>query len=318
MKYKNLTRKDSKQIVECWNRNIGNLFPMTEKLFIQNSLNDYNLDPDASIVIKDGELIVGFIIAKHYQESIDFGIPSHIANIQVLLVDKEYRQQGIGKNLLNKCLDTLSKKGKKEVRLGRDTWHYFPGVPVEYEDTRSWFEKQGFSRGRYIDTDMSRSFSKDEPFEQLQNPDADFSILKPEDQDELCEFMKANFPGRWDYEVNKYFELGGTGRDFVVLRIDGAIQGFCRMNDEVTPFIGCNVNWAGVFDGKVGGIGPLGVNKDVRGNGLGLDVVKAGMNTLRERGIDHIIIDWTGLVDFYKKVGFDVFKQYGTYYKKLT
>ena len=36
--------------------------------------------------------------------------------------------------------------GVVEIRLGRDPWHYFPGVPLEDEKTANWFEKQDTSK----------------------------------------------------------------------------------------------------------------------------------------------------------------------------
>ena len=42
------------------------------------------------------------------------------------------------------------------------------------------------------------------------------------------------------------------------------------------------------------------------------------MVILQERKVETIIIDWTILVDFYKKLDFDIWKGYGIYLKDLT
>lgn len=78
-----------------------------------------------------------------------------------------------------------------------------------------------------------------------------------------------------------------------------------------------NMNWSPLFDREVGGVGPLGVDAEKRKNGYGLAVVKAGIAFLRQRGISHIVIDWTGLVGFYQKLGFDVWKSYKSYKKEI-
>jgi len=78
-----------------------------------------------------------------------------------------------------------------------------------------------------------------------------------------------------------------------------------------------NVYWSKLFKGNLGGIGPLGVDRQVRGNHYGIDLVKAATNELIRRGMDYIVIDWTQLVDFYGKLGFSSWKQYKTMSKKL-
>ncbi|SEQ68747.1 Acetyltransferase, GNAT family [Piscibacillus halophilus] len=317
MKVQRMSRHDLQGVVSCWNENIGERFPMPDELFYQNSLADQNVACNASLVVKDKEKVIGFIVGKYYQEDINVGFNEDTANIQVLLVDKSYREQGLGTKLLNQCIKALDEEGKNLIRLGRDPWHYFPGIPLEDTYTQQWFKKRGFQQGPYVDTDMIRSFRDDEPFESLKNANAQFELLNASEKENLISFIHQNFPGRWEYEAYKYFELGGTGRDFIILKVNDEIQGFCRMNDQDTPMIGCNVNWSELYDERVGGIGPLGVSSNVRGTGLGLDIVKVAINTLRAREAKHIIIDWTGLIEFYQKVGFEEFKKYRTYFKKL-
>lgn len=301
---------DVEVLVNLWNKNIGDDFPMTRRLFIQNSIEDLNVVNEASFcAIVEGKT-VGFIVSKTYQEPIEYGQPKNIGWIQVLIVDKHYRNRGIGTKLLNSALNQLKQLGIDKIHLGRDVWHYFPGVPLEYEDTINWFLKKGFKKREYIDVDLVRHFKDDEPLELIKNNDAHFSILNINEKDHLLKFLKEAFYGRWFYETIKYFELGGTGRDYVVYWVDGEIKGFCRMNDDSTPFIGCNVQWAGLYDEKTGGIGPLGIHPNYRKLGLGLDIVKYAVNTLHNRGCRHIVIDWTGLVSFYEKIGFSVYKQY--------
>jgi hypothetical protein len=50
---------------------------------------------------------------------------------------------------------------------------------------------------------------------------------------------------------------------------------------------------------------------------LGYDIVAASVNALVEAGVSDIIIDWTGLLDFYRKLGFEVWKSYSYLYKKV-
>ena len=312
MLFKQVSINDVSAITNLWNRNIGHDFPISESLMAQNSFHDENIEQTASIAAWDGNKLVGIIFAKRFKEGYGLGFNKEVGWIQLLLVDKFYRQKGIGTKLLERALNHFKQLGIKKVHLGRDVWHYFPGIPAQYNETIHWFEKKGFIRGDYTEVDLVRHFTEDHSKEKetLKNSDAQFSVLNIKDKDKLLAFLKDAFPGRWEYEAIKYFELGGTGSDYVVYWMNDEIKGFCRMNDEYTPFTGANRNWSLLFQGKSGGIGPLGIHQSARKSGLGLDIVKYAINTLYDRGCRHIVIDWTGLISFYEKVGFKVYKEY--------
>src|SRR5699024_12360036 len=109
----------------------------------------------------------------------------------------------------------------------------------------------------------------------------------------------------------------GTGREFVVLRKQEKIIGFCRVNDSKAPIIAQNVYWSPLFKEELGGIGPLGVDAAERGQGLGLAIVEAGIGELRKGGVRNVVIEWTGVITCYKKLGYDIWKTYDSYKKKL-
>ena len=50
--------------------------------------------------------------------------------ILLLVVDKDYRNKGIGTELLNKCEDIIIKNGFKEIVLGVGFNYLMPGVPT--------------------------------------------------------------------------------------------------------------------------------------------------------------------------------------------
>ena len=60
----------------------------------------------------------------------------------------------------------------------------------------------------------------------------------------------------------------------------------------------------------LGGIGPLGVDASYRNKHIGYDIVAYAHNVLIDNNVSDIIIDWTGLLDFYRQFGFEVFKSY--------
>ncbi|MBN6206260.1 GNAT family N-acetyltransferase [Ralstonia pickettii] len=298
------------EIVTLWNHEIANDFPMRNELFKQNSFDDENVYNEGSqIVVDEDDNVIGFIVAKRWQEKLEIEMAKDIGWIQSLLVDNRYRNQGIGSKLLHHAEAKLKTSGIKNILLGRDPWHYFPGIPTQYEDTAKWFEKRGYKElGKEFDlirhyAPSTKSFL---PFYE----NVTFSILEESEKDDLIAFLHRCFPGRWEYEAIHYFEKGGTGREFAVIKKHNQIIGFCRINDAYSPFIAQNVYWAPLFKEELGGVGPLGVDPEERGNGYGLAIVEAGIYFLRERNIHSLVIDWTGLVNFYEKLGFDVWKSY--------
>lgn len=60
--------------------------------------------------------------------------------ILLLVVDKDYRKQGIGTELLNKCEDLIVKNGFKEIKLGVGFNYLIPGVPTSKKYTESVYE----------------------------------------------------------------------------------------------------------------------------------------------------------------------------------
>ncbi|NWO14538.1 GNAT family N-acetyltransferase [Virgibacillus sp.] len=304
------------KLINLWNRELGLAFPMRDSLFKQNSVQDKNVCRDSSwIVLNNDNDVIGFIIVKVWQEKIQVQMSKTTGWIQVLLVDHRYRNKGIGTKLLEHAEEVLHKQGIQQILLGRDPWHYFPGIPIHNEQTKQWFFARGY-KAYGTEHDLLKTYNKTTTVTKPDFPEIDFSVLHTREKKNFLAFLHRCFPGRWEYEAIKYFEFGGTGREFVVMRKRGRLIGFCRINDPNSPIIAQNVYWAPLFETALGGVGPLGIDALERGQGYGLAVVEAGIAELRNRGIQKIVIDWTGLVDFYKKLGYEVWKSY-TSFKKL-
>lgn len=317
MQFKPWTSERVDEVIHLWNKEIGDDFPLRKELFIQNSLEDPNVLEDTSVVVTNqDDQVIAFMLTKVFKEEITVAMRRDIGWIQVLLVDTTYRNEGIGTQLLKHAEEKFQELGVTEIKIGSDPWHYFPGIPNHYEDTKQWIEARGY-------TNMGNEYDllcQYDPKVQSNMPvleDVTFSLLKETEKDEFLAFLQRCFPGRWEYEAIHYFQKGGTGREFVVLKSAGKIIGFCRVNDQQSPFIAQNVYWSPLFREPLGGIGPLGVDPSERNKGYGLAIVEAGIAILRERNIQTIVIDWTGLVRFYAKLGYSVWKAYSKYSKKL-
>lgn len=303
---------------QLWNRELGRDFPMRYELFKQNTILDRNLFRNGSWITVDREnKVTGFIISKMWNEedlNVDFGRGT--GWIQVLTVASNYRNSGVGTSLLRKAENAFKQREISKIVLGKDPWHFFPGIPFEYDSVKTWFERRGYAYTHRV-YDMYRNYSAEEPCRLSRRRGIRFYLMGECAKGKLLAFLNRCFPGRWEYEAIQYFERGGTGREYVIFEINGEIKGFCRINDSRSPFIAQNTYWAPLFDSELGGIGPLGIDPELRGRGYGTALVQAGIYFLRKRGIQHVVIDWTDLTEFYGKLGYRVWKSYGQYEKDL-
>ncbi|WNR45725.1 GNAT family N-acetyltransferase [Paenibacillus roseipurpureus] len=317
MNYVPLTEDRLTELCVLWNRELGEQFPMQEQLFRQNSFDDVNVLQGGSwIAVDEGSgKAVGFIVAKQWQEQRELVLGAGAGWIQVLLVDRDFRRLGIGSELLKRAETALLERGVHKILLGRDPWHYFPGIPKEYPEVRAWFDAKGYKDDNRVENDLLAMYDEHTANELPRQEGVSYRLLESHEKDDLLAFFRRCFPGRWEYEAIRYFELGGTGREFVVVETDGHIVGFCRINDSSSPIIAQNVYWSPLFEDELGGIGPLGVDSAYQGRGFGLAVVQAGVHFLRERKIQKIVIDWTTLVAFYEKLNYHVWKSYDSYSK---
>lgn len=106
-----------KGIHAVYNKNVGEFYkPMSYEYFNKNYFNHIEFDNDGVFVAVENDEVIGFIFSHIRKiEKDDNNFPGYIS---VLLVDKDYRHQGIGKALLNKAECYLNSKGKNKICFG--------------------------------------------------------------------------------------------------------------------------------------------------------------------------------------------------------
>lgn len=296
-------------IYELWNKEYGTIFPISEPLFRRNLSNAYD---NATLVVVDQDLPVGFIIGKIWKDKYNIKDYQNYGWISLIYVCPKYRKQGIGSKLLEIVESEFKRLGKSTIFLGKDYYNYFPGLPVDLKNSLPWFNNRGYIR-QYYTFDLINKKIKE--FLPVTNKQYTFRLATKSDQLETIQFMNDNWPGRWTKEVVDYWDNGGTGREYLLCLDNEKIIAFAKVNHPNTLEIlmGYSLTWRNRFD-SLGGIGPLGVNNEYRGKHLGWDIVAKAYNILIEEHASEIIIDWTGLLDFYRPLGFEVWKSY--YYLK--
>ncbi|WP_408006652.1 GNAT family N-acetyltransferase [Pseudalkalibacillus sp. A8] len=298
-------------LCELWNEELAVHFPISKRLFVQNSLECQHLFSEGSWYVVDEGQAIGFITTKYTKENENL-LPAGIGWVQALLIQKEYRNNGIGSQLLKKAERALSDRGVDKIIIGRDIHHYFPGVPSTDPNISFWFEKRQYSKVNKV-----KDFYRIAPSqaEEIKTTDICMSPISKDEEVQFLTFMEESFPGRWEYEAREYFTRGGDGSHFIAARYGHEIIGFVRLNDLNSPVIGPNIYWNGLFEGKLGGIGPLGIKKEYRKKGYGAAIVQTAINKAIQRGCRHLVIDWTELDQFYKSFGFNPWMEYLQYEK---
>ncbi len=303
--------QNKEELYKLWNSEYGNIYPISSELFERNLLNAYD---DATLVAILDDKLVGFIIGKIWQEEYKIEAYDNVGWVSLIYVDPHYRKRGIGSNLLKKVESEFELLNKSTINIGRDYSDFFPGLPIELKDSLDWFIKRGYENpGSTYDL-----VCKNKGKMALVNSNYIFRIATVDDKDNIMEFLHNNWPGRWTKEILDYWNNGGTGRECVICLDDKKVCAFAKLGYPSTneQQISNSLTWRNCFS-ALGGIGPLGVDKEYRGRHLGYDIVAFAKNVLIDAGVTDIIIDWTGLIDFYKKFGFEIWKSYYYLTKKL-
>lgn len=298
-------------IIQLWNDEYKKIYPISDKLFERNVS---NVNLETSFISMFNQEVVGFILSKTWEDNYPIISYQNTGWISLFCVKKAYRNQGIGSKLLSLVEEKMIELNKDVLYLGKDYNNYFPGLPVDLKSNLNFFLERGFERP--YDTYDLINTNKD--FIPLRETKYEFRFGTMKDKDNLLSFIYSNWPGRWHKEAIDYFANGGTGKEYLLCLNQEKVIGFARVNfpETDTLLTSNNVTWRDRFE-SLGGVGPLGIDKEYRKMHLGFNIVAMAINSLNERNVSDIIIDWTGLLEFYRLFGFEVWKSYFYLHKQL-
>ncbi|QVK18365.1 GNAT family N-acetyltransferase [Mycoplasmatota bacterium] len=304
-------------MIDIWNHTMDEMHQVSYNLFMQNSILDDNIVRKSSYVAIHKGTLVGYIILKTNKDSLLINNSQMEAFINVILVDKSFQKQGIGSKLLAMVESYSRVIGISTLTLGCSTKTYGPGVfGSDSEKIIRWFKTRGY-RHTYEAFDLHMKGINGNLIKLENHQDVYFRKGILEDKEKLITFLKSEFHDGWAHEAIVYFKQGGDGSEYVLLfNSKDEIIGFCKLNDLNSITLGHSVSWH-VYYHKIGGIGPLGVGQAYRKKNLGFYITGAAINELITQGCENIIVNWTGIVDFYKKFGFQISDRYYGFQKKL-
>ena len=309
-----LSRADTDALVRLWNLALGPAFPIDAEVWDSCTWRAPGFVADDAMVVWQDRAPVACAVAKLWRLEPTPGFDPTIGHVSALLVHPAQRGQGWGGQLLAWAEDRLRSQGATTALVGREARPFFCGIP-EAVGALPFFTRRGYAETGVV-YDVYRDLQGYQPHPQAQAARASLGgrlnlrAAVASDAPDILAFLETQFPGRWFYEVGAFLAAGGPPHDIVVLRLDGAVQGFARIHSPETSHLAYSLNWRRAALAPAGGLGPIGVGQAGRGLGLGLALLDAGLSILAERGTRGCVIDWTTLLDFYAKVGFKPWRAY--------
>ena len=308
--------------IELWNDRHPE-FAIDDQLIAQNVYAPFDGLDVAAWGSYDGDDLVGFALGKTLAHELpDYAGPER-GWISLLAFDRDAGNPRVARDLLEIAEADLSATGVETLRFGGDPQNFLAGLPTDLgDDYRALLVDAGFEHQRTVYDLASEitSFGPSERVETLRAGEDDLAVERVEpgrSADDLLAFLDDQFPGRWRYEAENIRRVPGGIVDYWVLRHAGSVVGFARTNAPDSAYRGPNANWGWRLGEDHGGLGPLGVHEEYRGRGWGLFMLSGIIEALRDEGFEHVVIDWTTLVDYYGKLGFEPWLAYETFVKEL-
>lgn len=324
LEYREYDISNSLDIINLWNREVGFIYPISLDMFNQN-INQLMLYKKASTVVYLDNKLVGFLLGKKYDNNPD--IPKYInsAWISLVYVGVSYRKQGIGTKMLEIFEERAKADGISKISLGADIDCFFPGIPNDFDNlTDRFFQKRGYDV-RYYTHDLVKKLLhyKEDYQKYLEFLDEhkhlskyDFRYAKENDKEKVLAFFEECFFGRWYYEAKEYFNNKDIKEEYLIALDNDKVIGFLRTNKCLINKISYNIMWKERFS-KLVGFGPLGVNPNYRKQGIAKMLLLRSIISAYDENYSDVLIDWTGLVAFYQRFGFETWKCYQYTNKEL-
>lgn len=316
-----LDLEDQTQIncaVELWNATSG------EELAISARFLSYNLRPPAGGAVASwlasiDQQPIGFVVTSHLADRPSVMLPN-TGWISAIAVVPAWQRRGVGAALIAQAETWLRARGVNQVMLGGDIRPFMPGAPVGLAST-GFFLHEGYGASingedRGITWDVAMDLADYLPPSSVVEVAGSVRPAQPGEERYLLDFMAREFPGRWHYEAQEFMREQGRIADWMLLWTETGVQGFCLLTfeDSVRPI---ERYYPYRLPRPWGQLGPIGVSADLRGMGFGAALLDAALRRLHNTGIRGCVIDWTRLVDFYAKFGFEKYHAYQQMSKRL-
>ncbi|MGD9604777.1 MAG: GNAT family N-acetyltransferase [Bacilli bacterium] len=280
--------------LEHWNREFDESFPISSRLWKQNIIEGSDTFKTFVFGYQKDNQTVGVLVLKHYW---NVCMPS-ILYVSLIYVLPSFRKQTIGKALIEFAKTYALDHDFEKVVIGSDPGCLFSGVFVHNNQcVHDFFLRQGFS---YVYKNMNLLCTK----RPTSSHDARFMVVKTdEEKQNVLQMIKQHFSKRWFLDVKDILL-----EELIIVKEQDTIIGFLRISHESFPKLANSLNLHLKYQ-HLGGIGPLGIVPFYQHQGLGKQMVQFAIQHLFDLGCLQVIVDWTGLTNFYNLCGFSQISQ---------
>lgn len=198
--------------------------------------------------------------------------------LRLLCVEPSKRGSAIGTSLLERAEKLIRSGGNTRAELGGTDSGLLIGVP---EESAEFFRRHGWELGDRV----AEMFGTPEMLRSAPDADgAEFGFYTGSGLEQSVASV--------DPDWVQYFDGGEVFCGFS----GGQIASFCIIEDDVECLFS---------DGsRIGSIGCVGTVPEFRRKGIGLKMVELAARELYRRGCGKIFIHYTGVYDWYAKIGF--------------
>jgi len=234
--------------------------------------------------------------------------------IERLGVIPNFRGKGIGRELVNRALQSLKERGMETA----ETW-----TREDRPVCKRLFESMRFKLIRVFSTmrqNLDSIPSNIRKYEGIKIR----TMKRDMDDIKLLNWMiNETFKEHFDFRPETVEET----RHWVENRpwCDIAEYFFGYLDDNIVGHVGAGIdsNFIKYQGTKRGWITTIGVLKDLRRKGVGTSLILQGMEFLKSKGMDEVVLgvddsNPTKAIELYKKVGFKVIYKDLTYLKRIT
>lgn len=299
---------DPAQLTAIWNAACGDSLSISPRAMAYNMAASSGVTQALGVATVADEP-VGFILVSRMAGD-ELVMPAHVGWCDALAVLPAHQAHGIGSALLNWGEAWLRGQGCTHYLLGGSIRPFVPGLPLELGNEDFFLARKFFIRPDdegYWDVAANLASYTSPP--QVHEVEGLVRAAGTADIEPMQEFLRREFPSRWRYEFDEFLREGGRISDFMVLWTAQGVDGFCQLTfeDSMRPM---DRFFPYSLPRPWGQLGAIGVSAGLRGQGFGAAVLDAGLRRLHNNGINGCVIDWTELVDFYGKFGFEPLRKY--------
>lgn len=300
---------DATAVFALWQEALGQTWPLTRAMF-EHVIHGPATRPDGvNFVAVDHGRIAGFVGTASYGSN-----AGRVASgcIRALYVAPALQRHGIGTALHDAALGSLRRNGLKQVQLGGGLVRFWPGVPRNLPPALAFFRALGWDDGftAYdLLQDLSGYSTPPDIADRMAQLPFRVGAAREEDWPALLEFEDREFPA-WSDAYRDAAYLGDYDDALLAWDGDGRVVGALLMVSPRSHPARTDAPWTALLGSRLGGLGCVGVAAGQRGRGIGLALVARASEILRERGAQYAHIGWTGLVDFYGRLGYAVWREF--------